>query len=515
MELQRADPFLDDPRTVALACARDQDFFNRTWFPNMCRQESAPFHQDMQMKLRSHNRYVSFMCFRGSAKTSQLRGYSASMIAHGYSRVIQWVSKTQDHACFAIGWTKAAITKDKESNGTLTAFARFYGLRPGRIWNKEVIEIIRTDGELEISIVIMALGITGQTRGFNIEDYRPDLILVDDPCDEENTGTEDQREKTKKRLFEALDNSLESPVDAPWAKLVLAQTLLHPDDLISNTQKDSQWLCSTYSCFTPDGKSSWEARHPTSYLKKRKQGAIQRLALAGWMREMECKYVRGDRAEFDAKWLKNFILGTQPENMRMYGGIDPVPPPSDAALAKGKVQGDYEAFCVVGRWGQRVYLMESRTNRGHDPSWTIATFWELQLRYRVSMWRVESVAYQNTLKWLLRQSMRAKNYYVTIVDWSVDGKQDRRPKQVRIVDTLKERMFQGLIYVDKEREESLVSAVTLYPDVEFDDELECFSQAVLMAINDDTFIEGEYEEVDGEYLPASTVDHSLTMGHAP
>ena len=72
-----------------------------------------------------------------------------------------------------------------------------FGLSKVKKWSDRA-EIQRADGSV---VTLIPKGITGQVRGIKIEDYRPDLIVVDDIDNEETTATETQRQKQSDLLY--------------------------------------------------------------------------------------------------------------------------------------------------------------------------------------------------------------------------------------------------------------------------------------------------------------------------
>ena len=89
-----------------------------------------------------------------------------------------------------------------------------------------------------------------------------------------------------------------------------------------------------------------------------------------WARENECRLVTMERAAFKKEWLQYY---EEPEPMFCVVAIDPIPPPSDKALATGLMKKDYEAVAVIGRKQGRYYVLDYKKSRGHDPDWTVAT----------------------------------------------------------------------------------------------------------------------------------------------
>lgn len=483
-------------REILLLSAEDNDFYSRHFFPKTVRQPSPDFHYSAWAELEDPSaRYVDVMIFRGGAKTSLLRLFTSKRVAFAISRTILFVGESQDAAKRSVRWLKRQVLFNKK-------WTSFFNLRLGEKKTDEWLEIFH--GVDEVPITILAVGITGQTRGINLDDFRPDLIIVDDPCDEENTNTPEQRKKTSDIFFGALAKSLAPPTEAESAKMVLLQTPLKAEDLISMCQKDSQWRSLTFGCFNNQGESRWPERYPTAWLLQEKEAHIKRNQLALWLREMECKIVSEETSAFKPHWLKYYI--DLPERLVTFLYIDPVPPPSDAQIAKGLRDKDYEVIAVVGYSQGKYYLCEYTFQKGHEPEWTIAEFWRLVDKWKPRKWKAETVQYQRTLKWIIDQSMRVRGRYI---QWS-EPVADRRKKSYRIIDNLTSITSNGAFYISDTHKE-FIEQFCSYPDISHDDILESVAEAAKMAQEDACVIEGDYDELDSEELPAL----GMVRGHAP
>ena len=449
---------------IALS-AKDGIFYSHFFFPKTVRQRSPQFHRDMWEALESKDRYVSFMVFRGGAKTTTLRLYLSKRIAFGVSRTIIIVGKSQDHSRRTVEWLMKQVEYNK-------LWADTFQLRKGAKWTGEEIEIFH--GVDEVPIRIIALGITGSTRGINVDDHRPDLIVIDDPSDEENTATAEQREKTEDLILGSLKNSLAPASESPLAKMVLLQTLLNPEDVISKCDKDPAWRSVRIPIFTEAGESVWPERWTTAELLREKQSFIDRGKLSLWMREMECKIVSSELAAFRAAQLLQYWEVLPPEEeMQTVVVVDPVPPPSDREIQQGLKGKDYEAWVVVGKWVDiargitKCFVLETRLMKGHDPDWSVNTFFELVERWHPYKVKVESVNYQRTLKWLLEKAMMRRGRFVRI-DAHVP---ERRKKSYRIIDSIGDSLSRRELFVHKSMT-SLIEAIFAYPNVTHDDEIE-------------------------------------------
>jgi phage terminase large subunit-like protein len=475
------------PQEAVQLGAADPLFFAQFFFPKAIKQKSPAFHREIWDDLiNPGNRYVAIKVFRGGSKTTTLRIFTALRVAYGLSRTILFVSASQNHAVKTVEWLKRAVEFNRP-------FARTFGLRPGKKWTAEDIEIHHTtEGH---TTRVIALGITGQTRGINVDDHRPDLIVVDDPCDEENTATPEQRLKISNLFFGALEKSLVPTTENPHAKMVLLQTPLHGDDLVESAIRDPQWKSLQFGCFTGNEESPvsrWEERFTTKELLAQKAAHIARNQLSLWLREMECKITSTELAIFKPEWIEYWDL-LPDKGMRVFMAIDPAPPLSEEARHKGR-NTDPQVIAAVGFYQGRTYLLEYSIGRDQDPEDTAAEFFRMAAKWQPRSVGVESIAYQRTLAHFLRNKMRqvGRHYYVQEIN-------DRRKKRDRITQALLGRSANGALYVHKSHVDFIQQFVD-YPDVRHDDVLDAVSMAIVLAGSaaDENVLEGEFERIEDD-----------------
>lgn len=469
---------------LVMLCAVDSELYNRTFFPNAFRQPSPPFHREIDdiLERRGH-RHVAVEVFRGGAKTTKLRAYTSKRIAYGTSRTILFVSESQGHSAKSLAW----IRKQVEFN---RRWAMTFGLQRGGKWTDEIIEIKHT--KFGWPITIIALGITGQIRGLNVDDYRPDLIVIDDPCNEENTATPEQREKTEKLVFGALDKSLAPATECPDAKMVLLQTSLHQEDLINKCHVDPSWQTKRFSIFDEDGLSRWPDRFPTDAIYEDKKAHSDRGQLLLWLREMECSVASEETAHFKREWLQYY--DDLPEGLPCFLAIDPVPPPTERKASEGRLSRDtdYEVLSVVGVSGGNFYLLDLSASRGHTPEWTVNEFFRLVDKWHPLKARVEGVAYQRTLKWILEKEMGERRRFI-----QVDAEGEKRKKLHRIIQAFSGIGSQKRFFLPRERTATLLdfeAQFVSYPQVKHDDLLDGTAMAIDAAseypVDIDLLVEG-------------------------
>lgn len=450
-------------------------------------------HKEIQDLLESDRRRVALEVYRGGGKTTLLRAFTAKRIAYGISRTVLFVSESAGHSVSSIDWLADKI----EERGL---FAQLFGLSKGHVWRI-------TEGHLEIQhavlghvATVLGRGITGQTRGINIKDYRPDLIVIDDPCDEENSATPEQRHKIKTLVFGALDKALAPASENPRAKIVILQTSLDKDDIINLCHRDPQWTTKRFPILNDEGHSVWPEREPTAEVLADKAAHIARGQTALWMREKECRAVAEETCYFKEDWLRYWDV-VPTTGMVTAMGIDPAPEPSEDAIAKGLPRKNAEVFAIVGFWRDAYYVLEVRGSKNPNPEWSATQFFELAAKWRPMRIRVEGVNYQRTLKWILEKKMTERREWYPIEI----AKDDKRKKYHRIRQAYSGIASQGRLLAHHSQTE-FIAQFAAYPNVTYDDYLDGVSIGLDALTGVDIPVENDEEFA----LPPA-----LAAGHEP
>ncbi|NIS77765.1 MAG: hypothetical protein GTO00_09165 [Deltaproteobacteria bacterium] len=468
--------------------AVDGVLFSQEFFPKTVRQKPPKFHYQVWNLLDSLERYVSIQIFRGGAKTSLLRLFAAKRIAFGLAHTILYIGKSEGHAERSAQWIRRAVEYNHRYN-------QVFRLRKGSKWQGTQAEIWH--GTDDYPVWVLAAGIEGAVRGINIDDYRPDLIVLDDVISDENAATDDQRNKLNDLILGAVKESLAPASEAPDAKLVMLNTPLNREDASSLTEHDEEWAFLRCGCWTPETanlpleqrQSAWPERWSDETLRAEKRAAIARNKTSVFAREKECVLIDAETCAFKPTWLKRWQ--ELPEHGETVLVIDPVPKPTAVQIAKGLHGKDYECLMVVRRFKNLYFCCEYAVKRGHDPGWTVATFFTLALKWRIRRVVVESVAYQSTLAWLLEQEMKRRGVY-----YQIEERTDKRSKYDKIVDPLVGPGSQGALYVHDAHHE-LIMQWNDYPSVAHDDVIECFAVGV-ESLSRGEIYEGEYEYLEEE-----------------
>lgn len=417
------------PKEAAEAGATSLTRYGKLFFPRTFRQESPAFHEAIGAALYGPDRFNAFEVFRGGAKTSLLRVYTSQRVAYALSRTIMYVSVSQAHAKFSLRWLRRQVEHNKR-------WANTFGLEKGDKWTDEWMEVrcqlVKDENDMPTIVTILAAGITGQIRGFNPDDFRPDLIVIDDVLDDENSATPEQRKKIEELLFGALLKSLAPASECPYAKAVFLQTPMHKADGIEKCMNDPEWRPVRFGCFDEAGESRWAQRFPTEVLIAEKEAHIRRSQYRLWMREMECKLVSGEEKALDITRLRYWDV--LPENMDKIISIDPAS--SDSPKA------DKHISIGLGVKGLDVYVIAGARAEKNQPDKMCNDFFNLVLLIHPRKAVVESNAFQRVLKWIFEQEMVKRRMFV-----AVDLIESRTSNADRIMQALPGLMAFGHLYI--------------------------------------------------------------------
>jgi hypothetical protein len=378
--------------------AVDGLFFAKYFFPHIVGQASPDFHREL-WSLFAHNRYSSAMIFRGGAKTTLMRLNFAHRISYGLLHTGLFLGKSEGSASEHVIWLEREVLYNEHWSST-------FGLAEGALWNQTECEILHTVDNYPIRL--LAMGMFGSVRGVNILGKRPDTIGVDDPLDEENSATPEQRQKGIDLFFGAVKESLVPESEDPTARLMLTQTPFDEDDLSYVCHKSSQIASIRVGILTDEDDSRAESAWPDRWSKEEiladKRAAVERNQLSLWLREKMCQIVSRETSEFLPDWLRYYTI--IPPGAIYVGAIDPAPILSDKARLTG-AKTDLQAIMVCAYWRGQKYVVEYATARDQDPEAVARELNRLATKYPIRRWGVEGVAYQRTLKWFLEREMQA------------------------------------------------------------------------------------------------------------
>lgn len=226
--------------------AIDLGYFGRAYLPHYFVRESPPFHERLddiwtQGVMKSKNPLTQHKeiardkgCRRGTAAP---RGHAKSTnftfkdtlhaILYQYKHYPIILSDSSEQA---EGFLTDIKTELEENRNIIEDF----GNLKGRVWKSSVI-LTSTDIKVE------AIGSGKKIRGRRHQNWRPDLIVLDDIENDENVNTPEQRKKLENWFYKAVSKAGDTYTD-----IVYIGTILHYDSLLSKVLKNPEYHCVKY-----------------------------------------------------------------------------------------------------------------------------------------------------------------------------------------------------------------------------------------------------------------------------
>lgn len=130
--------------------------------------------------------------------------------------------------------------------------------------------------------ILKSLGSNQQVRGINVDNRRPQMFVIDDLEDEENTNTEASREKLSNWVYGTLFKAL----DATWNKILWLGNMISATCMLKELCEDQDWDSMLLGCLLKNGEPLWADLWPLPKLIKDFNYYKRRGKLAIWFAEM-------------------------------------------------------------------------------------------------------------------------------------------------------------------------------------------------------------------------------------
>jgi len=361
-------------------------FFGERYFPHLLTQKSGPFHR-MLIGITEDAALdrISILAPRGHAKSTWLSIiYPIWKIVNDRDIKIIIVSDTGDQAEMFL----RAIKDELEANECLIEdFGEFYNKPKSgspNVWKACDITVVRHTRSKEPTIVCGG-------SGKRIVGRRADLIIVDDPLNDENTDSERQRRKTLRWFRKTL-----TPILNPeTGRIIVIGTRKHPDDLHAELGKNSRYRQFVFRAIE-DGRALWPERWPLSRLRREKE-EIGSLVFA---QEYQNEPVSEETAFFRREWIER-CTDNRLCLLDRYDGDMPVFTGWDLAIVADKSRAeehdtDYTAGITIalGTDGTR-HIIDIFRERGLTPAQTLDTIKERANRFGPSLITIENNLFQS------------------------------------------------------------------------------------------------------------------------
>jgi hypothetical protein len=212
------------------------------------RIESAPLHEEWHKLADRHPRLIIQSAIE-LGKTQQLV----------IGRALHFLGRDQNGSVLIVANTASQASQNLQLIAEYIEHSRelalvFPGLRPDRkaVWNSTALTVERTAPSRDPSV--MAIGIHGNVLGARI-----DLMIIDDPCDAENSCTARGRDDISRWI----DSTLLGRLTAN-ARVIACGNPWHKDDLLARLGHRPGFVSKRYAVTNLLGRSRWPAQWPAS-----------------------------------------------------------------------------------------------------------------------------------------------------------------------------------------------------------------------------------------------------------
>lgn len=467
----------DRDKRVAKAL-KNFKYFVKTYFPHhieYTKREYSEFrnfvYSDID-NLIDEYRLLLFLVYRGGAKTTLFaRLLTLWAIAKRDKRFIVIISNSLDVAQNSIELIKTEIEENQN-------FRVDFEIKEGDTWQSAEIVISSKDTLIKVK----AFGAGKRIRGENFLGARPDLIILDDIENDENVESKTQRDKLYKQFTKAI-LKLPSRQNSKF-NIIIIGTLLHYDAVLKRIKDRRDVKSFEFALVNsfPSNMEAWEELYKLERKQAlREYNSNKKIYNEGYLLDDErldkfsimMEYFE-DKESFlseyqhialsseNALFSEYSTFETIPNDLVYYMGIDP---------ALGKAKGDYSAISIIGKSNQtkNFYTIYSKGFKIH-PNRLIEKIIELYLSFKPLKVVVETVAFQEFFKDILKENSTKHNIFLPIVE-----KKNRVNKELRI-DSLSPYIESGTLLINP-NEHLLIEELLTYPKSAHDDLLDSLEMA--------------------------------------
>ncbi|QCD52527.1 phage terminase large subunit family protein [Campylobacter sp. RM16192] len=280
--------------------------------PGIFENKTPKIHLDLIKFIDRPEQYKAAAVFRGAGKSTLLNKiYATARIYFKAEPFIMIASSNEEKAINFLEAAKNIIDK---------ATAKGYGIRRGKTWNKDKIEVLVDTGQkdkngkkIEKKCYVVSISAGQDPRGANINNIRPTLIIIDDL--ESKNGqygitSKSNRQKLKSWFYADLLPALHPTK----GKIVIIGTILHDDSILNNiiNPKESDEEADKFKWTTikipilKNGVSSWPSRFPLEKIKQIKNLLAGKGMSNEFYQEYMCAAIDPQKAIFKREYFRYF-----------------------------------------------------------------------------------------------------------------------------------------------------------------------------------------------------------------
>ena len=276
---------------------------------------------------------------------------------------------------------------------------------------------------------IEAYGKGAAVRGLSWGAKRPDLVIIDDPQDEEDARSETVTAGDwdwflsdvyflgqESRIF-IIGNNL--------GERCIMECIMRNAERLKFTARKIPIL-------DESGKSMWPSKWPLSAIEEERTGFAVLGKTDLWYRNKMCECISPDSQKFKREYFRYYDTPPDTRSLNIYTTVD-------LAISQ-KVNADYSAIVTVGVNASGHWFILDVEYGMYNPSTTMDAIFSAVQKWRPLSVGIETVAYQAALQHFLEQEMPKRGIFFRITPLKAS-----KSKEIRI-DTLQPRFAVGTVW---------------------------------------------------------------------
>lgn len=398
--------------------------FRSLFLPSPDECASAWFHHEWDTILREGSGHFAVEAFRESAKSSLVAR------AHLLWRLV-YPKEDTSYICIIMANQKAASKKLKEVADEYLSnpFFNFNLVKVKEQSEKAFVLVVKDKNGENIEIRIEAYGKGSSIRGALSKDKRPQLILIDDPQDLEDSLSETVQDNDYEwflsdvlflgqqcRIF-MIGNNLGD-------RCLIERIFQDPEEHGFQTMK--------IPILDAKEESNWPEKWPIEDILKQKDQFRKLGKLDVWYREKMCIALSPDKQTFKKEYFRYYDKEDLQKNLSVFTTVD-------LAISE-KLTADYTAICTIGVTPENHWMLLDFKYGRWNPSDTMDNVFKTVQQFNPIFVGIEKVAYQAAFIHFLRGEMPKRNTFFTIKELLAERKKELR------IRALQPRFVSGTIW---------------------------------------------------------------------
>mgnify|MGYP000852222810 FL=1 len=432
--------------------------FRRLFFPARDDVPPAPFHAEWSDILLRGDRHFVVEAFRESAKTQ-------IVIRANLLHALAYPQPHRSYLVVICSTQRAASKKLQECSRELT----------GSDAIRALVEKVVEDSGLALEVQyrsgrrvrIEAYGKGAAVRGLSWGAKRPDLVIIDDPQDEEDARSETVTEADwdwflsdvyflgqTSRIF-LIGNNL-------GERCIVERVLAGAEQLGFRAVR--------IPILDAEGRSVWPEKWPEPAIAAEREEFSRLGKLDIWFRNKMCECIDPGSQKFRRDMFRYFENTLRTDDMSIYTTVD-------LAISK-KPGADYSAIVTVGVNGDGHWFVLDIEYGRYDPTQTMDAIFSAVQKWRPLCVGIEAVAYQSALQHFLEKEMPKRGCFFRIQPLKAEKKKELR------IDALQPRFAVGSVWFRRDATwlEKMESELLAYPHGAHDDVIDALAYMEQIAL---------------------------------